>query len=65
MKSALIVSLLLSAVCAAPQLQKFKDLLAGFVGDDKAEEVGDKDYEGVPYTVLQKYEVRILKSFVV
>merc|ERR1719233_2717739 len=56
MKSALIVSLVLSVACAAPQLQKFKDLLSGLVGDEKAEEVGDKDYEGVPYTVIQKYE---------
>merc|ERR1712215_202308 len=56
MKSALIVSLVLSAACGAPQLQKFKDLLAGLVGDEKAEKVGDKDYEGVPYTVVQKYE---------
>ena len=59
MKSALIVSLVLSVACAAPQLQKFKDLLSGLVGDEKAEEVGDKDYEGVPYTVVQKYEVTI------
>ena len=36
-------------------------LLAGLVWDDKAEKVGERDYEGVPYSVIQEYEVGILK----
>ena len=36
-------------------------LLAGLVWDDKAEKVGERDYEGVPYSVIQEYEVGIFK----
>ena len=61
MKSVLVASLVLGAALAAPQLQQFKDLLSGLVGEDKAEKVGEKDYEGVPYSVIQEYEVGILK----
>ena len=52
MRSVLVSSLVLGAACAAPQLQQFKDL----VGYDKAERVGERDYEGVPYSVIQEYE---------
>ena len=54
MRSVLVASLVLGATCAAPQLQQFKDLLAGLEGNDKAEKVGERDYEGVPYSVIQE-----------
>ena len=62
MRSVLVASLVLGAACAAPQLQQFKDLLAGLEGNDKAEKVGERDYEGVPYSVIQEYEVEIFKK---
>ena len=55
-----LIILFLGAVTAAPQLSQFKDLLNDLAGDDEPGEV-DGDYEQVPYTVIQKYDVVCLK----
>ena len=55
MKSALIV-LFLGTALAAPQFEQFKDLLKGLSGDDEPGEVNG-DYEQVPYTTVQKFDV--------
>ena len=51
-----LIILFLGAVTAAPQLSQFKNLLNDLAGDDEPGEV-DGDYEQVPYTVIQKYDV--------
>ena len=55
MKSFLTI-LFLGAVSAAPQFSQFKDLLKGLTGEDEPGEVNG-DYEQVPYTVIQKFDV--------
>ena len=57
MKSAIIV-LFLGSALAAPQFEQFKDLLKGLAGDDEPGEVNG-DYEQVPYTTIQKFDVRL------
>ena len=58
MKLFLIV-LFLGAVFAGPQA---KDLLKGFTGDEKPKKIS-ADYEEVPYTVIQDFEVRFFLFF--
>ena len=57
MKSAIIV-LFLGSALAAPQFEQFKDLLKGLAGDDEPGEVNG-DYEQVPYTTIQKFDVSL------
>ena len=63
MKSAIIV-LFLGSALAAPQFEQFKDLLKGLAGDDEPGEVNG-DYEQVPYTTIQKFDVSLKLSSII
>jgi len=56
MKAAAII-LFLGAASAAPQLEQFKNLFKSLSGDDEPGEVNG-DYQQVPYTTIQKFDVR-------
>ena len=48
--------LLVGSTFAAPQFEQFKDLLKSLAGSDEPGEVNG-DYEQVPYTTIQKFDV--------
>ena len=47
----------LGAASAAPQLEQFKNIYKSLAGDDEPGE-GNGDNEQVPYTTIQKFDVR-------
>ena len=51
-----LIILILGAVSPAPQFSQLQDILKGLTGEDEPGEVNG-DYEQVPYTVIQKFDV--------
>ena len=52
-----LIILILDAVSPAPQFSQLQDLLKSLIGEDEPGEVNG-DYEQVPYTVIQTFDVR-------
>ena len=50
--------LIFGAVSPAPQFSQLKDFLKDLTGEDEPGEVNG-DYEQVPYTVIEKFDVRL------